>query len=362
MIYDTVARTIADMCFKVGLPLPPCRIAQLLGNELTEELVSTVCFRMVDEGKLVRIGDSYTPRNLVEFGYANMLIREEYQQLGMRLMKTDGGERVRYIPAEAEHRFLEVGQSRIGSGAGLGLFVRRNRRIPQGCVLCEYRGRSLRALPSSVEHGVYVVKVRGTGTYIDGVAETGAHLSLATFINDDGPLTANARMMEYDRHPGRVFIVAQRDIEPGEEVLVMYGASYWGFTSYSELQASIASRHSKAARRVGKRARSQSPDWSDGMMDCRRCGAIIARRAAGLHAPHCGDALAARDLFDLRYLPYCDFTAVENGRRVVPGLRARAMHVATQLVALEDPQTFSHTHEDFVRDLEFTFADVEDAP
>ncbi|CAJ1037440.1 hypothetical protein, conserved [Leishmania lindenbergi] len=347
MLYEALSRIIGDMCVRLGVPLTLRCISLLLDNVINEDVLEAACQRMIEEGKLIEVDkDSYTTRNMRFACRVNLLISREYQRLGMTLLHTDGGSAVRYIPAGAEHRFLEVKPSSIGAHAGLGLFLRSNRRVPQGCILCEYRGRILTSAASSVAKGLYVVRVRSSGTFIDGVTTTGEHLSLATFINDHGPLRANAQLMEYDSHSGRVFIVAIRDIAPAEEIFVLYGATYWGFSSYEELKQHLRPPSTPAAKAAT--ALSQASK-------CRKCGETVPWRAVRLHSDVCGDPLTSMLLLNLDCLPRSEYTVVCTAGRILAGERVRAFHKATSLVSLSDPQTLAHTFEDIVQDLEFCF-------
>ncbi|KAL7697218.1 hypothetical protein N2W54_001519 [Lotmaria passim] len=366
MIYEVLSRVIGDMCVRLGVPLTIRSISLLLDGMLDDDLLYAACQRMVEEGKLIEYDrDSYTTRNMRFSCRVNLLVSREYQQLGMTLIRTEKGSVVRYIPANAEHRFFEVRPSTIGPQAGLGLFLRATRRVPQGCVLCEYRGRSLQTASKGAIRGIYVVRVRSSSSYIDGVTETGEHLSLATFINDDGPQRANAQLMEYDTHPGRVFIVAVRDIAPSEEIFVLYGATYWGFSTYDELRQHLLESASKAAgAKATSRARALQNEKIAQLLtqlfDCRRCGEKVPWRAMRLHTAVCGDPLTSTRLLHLNCMPRSEYTAMSTAARVISSERVRAWHRATSLVDLSDPQTLAHTHEDIVQDLEFSFPDAEE--
>lgn len=362
MLYETLAKIISDMCFRIGHPLTANRISELLGHVFDEYLMGSVCRRMLEEGKLVRVGENaYTTRSMHCAAIVNALISEEYQNLGVAMLPTDNGDLVRYIPAHAEHRFLEVRPSSIGSHAGMGLFVRSTRSIPQGCIVCEYRGRLLKTLPKTLEQGVYVVRVKNTANFIDGVTERGDHLSLATFINDDGPLKANTGMMEFNRYPGRVFVVASRDLAPGDELFVMYGATYWGFSSYTEIRKCIGTLPSRAKARKRPAAElEETISYAEMEITCRGCGQTILRRMATLHAEHCADSLICKKLRSIEWMPRSELTALDVPSMLLSSRRTKALRMAKSLVKMSNPQTLSHTHEDIVGDLEFSFEDPDD--
>ncbi|EPY34490.1 hypothetical protein AGDE_07888 [Angomonas deanei] len=265
----------------------------------------------------------------------------------MRIIKTDQDDYVRFIPFEAEHRFFETKQSTIGLEAGMGLFLRETRSIPQGCIICEYRGRSL---PSPPVNTSYVVRVRATNSYIDGISLTSEHLSLASFINDNGPRAANTGMMEFDRYPGRVFMVAFRDIEPGEELFCLYGATYWGLNSYAEVKVVENSDKRDARLRYLNSLRAHQT--------CPRCKKEHLQRATMLHQMGCGDPLVEKRLQRIECVPYSEFTAVPTSAKVVPSQVQPAAKKAVSLVDRAEPLTFYHSHEDVIRDYEFSFEDV----
>jgi len=214
------------------------------------------------------------------------------------------------------------------------------------------------------------VQVRLSDTYIDGITKDGEHLSLATFINDNGPSHVNAGMMEYERHPGRVFLVAARELDPGEEIFVLYGAKYWGFASYYELQVAMkAAAPLSAAKETSKvrdrkRIRESSEertinDMRNWIHPCGVCNENTLRRIFSLHSLHCGDPEVSRELRHLECMPYSSFTAVASHDLILPSRRSRAQHMAESMVDFCVPQTFSHTHMDVVGDREFSFHDVE---
>lgn len=375
MICRTLSRVIADICNRVSIPVSSREIACLLYNVVNEYIVEAVCQSMCKEGKLVECSpQTYTLMRLHYFGEykCNLLISLEYQKLGMRLLRTEKGGKalVRHIPFECEHRFLEIRPSTIGAAAGVGLFVKKNRFIPQGCILCEYRGRRLSEL-SAERDGLYVVHVRLTCEFIDGVTQLGEHLSLATFINDSGPAKMNASMVEYNSLPGRVFVVASRDIWPEEEVFVLYGPKYWGLCSYNDLEAAWKDgAKSEKSRMARKRPRvadscsstsiatnsSSSTNDDNSPFPCLRCGENILRRTKRLHKASCGDPRATWDVVHLHCMPLSRFTALRSGDYLLNGVQRSKLHrVAESFVCWSNPETFSNTHVDVVADREFLF-------
>lgn len=83
-------------------------------------------------------------------------------------------------------------------------------------------------------------------------------------------------MVEYDKHPGRVFLLAQRDLQPNEEVFVLYGPKYWGFTSYHDLQQSVQMSSTHSRRKRFRNGNFSTSAWNGDITTstyyCRSCG------------------------------------------------------------------------------------------
>lgn len=275
----------------------------------------------------------------------NCLVSAEYQRLGMSLLFPLPA---LYIPAAFEHRFFEVRPSGI-AGTGFGVFLRRNRRLRRGTAMLEYAGRVTpdcsdwlppNATAKEREAHCLPYTVRTTsGKYIHGVDADGYATALASFANDAGPGGSNAEFHEVEALPDRVFVVATRDLEGGEEVYVCYGARYWGVGSYDELalgradpaaepvapqrrrkQAtapataatttavatdngapttrSRASKEADAAPGLTARKRARTADSaattaeasSEVLVRCRSCHQWMPRRVVRVHATACNDA------------------------------------------------------------------------
>ncbi|RNF25775.1 putative high mobility group (HMG) box domain-containing protein [Trypanosoma conorhini] len=358
MLCEVLERIVMQILRRARVPLTARRISDALGGVVSADNIAAVCLKLLADGLMVKWGDdAYVPKSMTRIVPRNLLITEEYQALGMTLLRVAEKTLVHYIPQEAEHRFFEVRKSMISDKAGLGLFLRSSRALPQGAVVCEYVGRVLHRPPKNSHQGVYVVKLRTAPIYVDGVDENGDHLSLATFINDNGPAAANVEMREYDMHSGRVFVVASRDLFPGEEVLCTYGSGYWGFASYDEIL-----RNGHGASRKRSRHGDDDPtgdeedDFGDFVFPCRRCGEQMPRRLMPLHHRTCGDHLVYQKLLHLNCLPFNDYTAMENRSKVLPAGRVRALRRAKHFVDMGDPQTFALSHEDVVGDLTFSWS------
>jgi uncharacterized protein len=119
---------------------------------------------------------------------------------------------------------LEIKESTI-AGAGKGLFTKV--LIPKGSRIVEYKGTVTTW---------DVVKDDPTNAYIyyvkpNHVIDARNHPKvLARYVNDAKGLVRtkgrnnNARFYNDGL---RVFIIAEKDIQPGEEILVEYGKKYW---------------------------------------------------------------------------------------------------------------------------------------
>nr|CCC93924.1 conserved hypothetical protein [Trypanosoma congolense IL3000] len=352
MICEVLERIVTEILERACMPMSAKRLAGVMCDVVTVDNMTAMCLRMLDNGVLERWGDdAFALRCKNKVVLRNLLITSEYQTLGMTMLPIGEGKFLKYIPRDSEHRFFEVRQSVLGTGAGLGLFMRPTRALRQGTVMCEYVGRILRRLPRSRELGTYVVRLRTASFFVDGVNERGEHLSLATFINDSGPNAANAVMREYDTLPGRVFVVATRDIRPGEEIFCTYGSTYWGYSTYDELQHSI-----RTEQRKRQRDEARDDFCCDLFFRCRRCGEEVTKRLLSLHNITCGDELVKKKMTHLNCLPFNEFTSMENINKVLPSNRYRTLKRAKHFVNLTDPQTFGLSHEDVVGDLTFTWS------
>jgi SET domain-containing protein len=110
------------------------------------------------------------------------------------------------------HRFkLKVGRSRTG----LGLFAREE--IKRGVRIVEYTGRVLRPGEEYTSRSKYLFEVTKTKT-IDGRLKS----NRARYINHS--CAPNCTPHNTGR---RIFIVAKRRIEPGEELTYNYGKEYF---------------------------------------------------------------------------------------------------------------------------------------
>lgn len=119
---------------------------------------------------------------------------------------------------------LEIKPSTI-AGAGKGLFTKA--AIPKGTRIVEYKGTVTTW---------DVVKDDSTNAYIyylkpNHVIDARHHpKSLARYVNDAKGLTrtkGKTNNAQFTNDGLRVFIFAVRDIQPGEEILVEYGKTYW---------------------------------------------------------------------------------------------------------------------------------------
>jgi len=244
----------------------------------------------------------------------NVLVTQEYQKLGMTLFEG----RYKYIPQSVEHRFLRHGVSTLGPHVGLGLFVREGRVIPSGCILSEYVGareeKSEEEKDDTHLKPYAVTAGRGTSHHcvINGLDAEGNISCLAALANDAGPLFRNAIYTEFwDRNPGQVFLVATRELWPGEEVFVEYGCYYWGIDSYPVRSYGTELRRwsqllAKESKIIGVVPRS-----SEAVLECDRCRRRVAERVLQLHQKaECGMEHVV--LFNLDSLPENPLTLSED--------------------------------------------------
>ena len=120
---------------------------------------------------------------------------------------------------------LIIRQSQI-SGAGKGLFTKCF--IPKGTQIIEYKGRitTWKDVCNGDVFNPYVYYV--TRNYvIDAMQDK---KQLARYINDARGITRITGLKnntKYVEEGKRVYTVALRNIEAGEEILVSYGKEYW---------------------------------------------------------------------------------------------------------------------------------------
>ena len=233
--------------------------------------------------------------------YANCLITPEYQQLGMCLL----ADRYKYIPSPCEHRFLRWGESSLGPQSGLGLFVLPGRALPRGTIFCEYKGHTSSAADDD-DDTLEPYSVTAGDTKINGMSEEGDITCLAAVANDAGPARKNAECIEFDIFLGRIFLVATKNIGPGEEVFVEYGTRYWGIEKYPAEGTALTTA-----------AAGTEPDTT--MVLCPHCLRWMPRRLSRLHQDFamCRDPLTERPTKCLDSLPKNEFTTGKYGRSLV---------------------------------------------
>ena len=130
---------------------------------------------------------------------------------------------------------LVVKKSKL-PGAGKGLFTKKF--IPRGTKIVEYKGRI--STWKEVDHQ------KGENGYIfyvkrDHVIDAGPYKkALARFANDArgiNKVKGITNNSEYKEFGLRVFIVANKDIPAGSEILVDYGKDYWKVIRYNRRHA-----------------------------------------------------------------------------------------------------------------------------
>jgi len=180
------------------------------------------------------LAGSFSLRHLTLHHLRNAVVPRAYQLLGMTLFPNSA---IPYIPRTHEHKWFEVRPSTI-PGAGMGLFVRRGLEcIPQGTVIAEYQG-TLHPLTTKHRDHHYpygiVVDLLAGDHLLNALDRRGRLRCYAPLANDAGPLHRNAYLTEFTELPG-VFLQVARDVLGGEEILLQYGAAYWGLDAYPDL-------------------------------------------------------------------------------------------------------------------------------
>ena len=100
------------------------------------------------------------------------------------------------------------------SSAGLGLFTES--AIPKGACIIEYVGRLVSKEESETSKSKYLFEISKNKT-IDGKPKW----NKAGYINHSCRPNAESEI-----HKGRVFILAMKNIKPGEEISYDYGKEY----------------------------------------------------------------------------------------------------------------------------------------
>ena len=140
---------------------------------------------------------------------------------------------------------LATGPSTI-NGAGDGLFTMK--RIREGKEICEYRGREVQgtATAGDSDWKAYIMSNHDDSVQICALDENAAILSLAGLINDC--LNEERWNVTFQWRGRRCFVVANRDIEPGEELFGPYTGKYWKSGRYP-LEITLEARRCYELRR-----------------------------------------------------------------------------------------------------------------
>lgn len=147
-------------------------------------------------------------------------------------------------------------------GAGKGLFT--DSFIAKGEIVCEYEGEFLpwkeidkRSDQGHEGYAVYISQKRSVDAYFTP-EYLGRYANDARGIGRVEGLRNNA-VYDIQKRDGekRVFIVATRNLQPGEEILVYYGDSYWKYLSktkhlYEAMKKKKALKKKKAAAKKKK--------------------------------------------------------------------------------------------------------------
>lgn len=101
------------------------------------------------------------------------------------------------------------------SSAGIGLFAFSP--IPKGACIIEYFGRTISSEEEYTSNSKYLFEINSKRT-IDGAVKA----NIARYINHGCKPNAEPEIRK-----GRVFIMAKKNIEPGQEIVYDYGKEYW---------------------------------------------------------------------------------------------------------------------------------------
>lgn len=121
--------------------------------------------------------------------------------------------------------WLEVKPSRL-PGAGMGLFAKRS--FKRGQRITEYKGRLRKWKDAAPEDGTnaYLMRVNRFWA-IDALPAT---LTFGRYANDAAGTPGKSRSENnaiYVTEGVRCFLEADKDIQPGDEILVDYGIEFW---------------------------------------------------------------------------------------------------------------------------------------
>lgn len=127
--------------------------------------------------------------------------------------------------------FLQIKRSEL-PGAGKGLFTKK--QIKKGTRISEYKGRITTWKNMDHKNGgnpylFYVNKDHVIDAWRFKKAKA-RYANDAKGLNRKRGITNNAK---YVHHGTRVFLVANKNIDPGAEILVDYGKDYWDAVKYN---------------------------------------------------------------------------------------------------------------------------------
>jgi SET domain-containing protein len=126
-------------------------------------------------------------------------------------------------------RYLYTKKSSLPS-SGKGLFTKR--LIPKGTLIVEYKGKITNWKDVDHDNNGYVYYVKRYHVIDGRFDKTG----FAKYANDAKGLSkvkGISNNSEYVELGLRVFIQAEKDILPGDEILVAYGKEYWDVIRYN---------------------------------------------------------------------------------------------------------------------------------
>lgn len=247
---ETTTQKIAEVHTKAEKERVRCPTVEMPGGQELEErhthdpdLFEAQCRRVENLCKWYELGirPSMSPKSLLNLAAHQHkdddLFASKSDDLNILLMRSieaqdDLNTNLPPHPLGKYEESLEVATSTI-EGAGNGLFAKSS--IPKGEVVCYYSGfRHHYQSQKRLKDRAYVLKLqngwpkfdRKNDGFVDALPTRNV---LARFINDPRNEEKCNAKFEHIQEPGIWYcpVVAQRDIEAGEEVFISYGPRYW---------------------------------------------------------------------------------------------------------------------------------------
>jgi SET domain-containing protein len=116
-------------------------------------------------------------------------------------------------------------------GAGLGVFTMDF--IPENTIIDEYKGELIETMEPIYDKYCYEIQSMDKeknipSIYVSALKLPRCYMAMINDASYNSQFTNNCDFQESIEHRN-VFVVSTRDIEPGEELFVVYGESYWDY-------------------------------------------------------------------------------------------------------------------------------------